>query len=264
MRGSTPCAGPEVQKYGGNTSCLEVICGEQRLIFDAGTGIRYLGNQMLKDGALDIDIFLTHTHLDHVCGMPFFKPFYQAENSFRIHSGHSSFGSCTKDALKNMMVAPLLPMDVDVFNAEIEFSDFPCGDQIDLDGGVTLKTVALHHPNGATGYRIEFNGKSICYMTDTEHRPGQLDQKIVNCIQGTDIFIYDSTYTDEEFARVPAYGHSTWEEGVRLADAAGAKCFVAFHHDPDHDDDFMDRVASDLEAMRPGSVVAQEGLVLRP
>jgi phosphoribosyl 1,2-cyclic phosphodiesterase len=264
VRGSTPCPGPDVAKYGGNTSCLEVFCGDQRIIFDAGTGLRYLGNQLVKEGPCDIDIFLTHTHLDHVCGMPFFKPFYSTENKFRIHSGHSSFGSCTKDALKNMMVAPLLPMDVEVFNADIDFTDFPCGKQIELPNGVLLKTVSLNHPNGATGYRIEFNGKSICYITDTEHSLDHMDKSLCEFITDADVFIYDSTYTDEEYPRFASFGHSTWQEGTRLANAANVKTFVAFHHDPDHDDAFMDQVAVDLEEARPGSVVAQEGMVLRP
>ncbi|TNE59722.1 MAG: MBL fold metallo-hydrolase [Alphaproteobacteria bacterium] len=264
VRGSTPCAGPEVQKYGGNTSCLEITCGGKRLIFDAGTGIRYLGNEMVKEGALETDIFLTHTHLDHVCGLPFFKPFYSAANEFRLYSGHSTFGCCTKDALKNMMVAPLLPMDVDVFSADLQFVDFPCGDNIELEGGIVIKTAPLNHPNGATGYRIEYGGRSICYITDTEHVVGKPDQNILSLIQGADVFIYDATYTDEEFAVLPPFGHSTWQEGVRLADAAGVQCYVAFHHDPDHDDDFMDQVATDLEQMRPGSLVAREGMVLTP
>ncbi|TNE39441.1 MAG: MBL fold metallo-hydrolase [Alphaproteobacteria bacterium] len=264
VRGSTPCAGPEVQKYGGNTSCLEITCGTKRLIFDAGTGLRYLGNEMVKEGAQNTDIFLTHTHLDHVCGMPFFKPFYSADNTFRIYSGHSTFGCCTKDALENMMVAPLLPMDVNVFSAEIDFVDFPCGGNLTLADDIVIRTAQLNHPNGATGYRIEYGGRSICYITDTEHKAGELDQNILNLIQGTDIFIYDSTYTDEELTRIPSYGHSTWEEGVRLAEAAGVGCFVAFHHDPDHDDEFMDQVATDLEKTRPGSLVAREGMVLTP
>lgn len=264
VRGSVPCSGPEVIKYGGNTACLEVRCGTRVLIFDAGTGIRYLGNELKQEQPLDLDIFLTHIHLDHVCGLPFFKPFYRKRNRFRVRSGCSTFGCCTKDALKNMMVAPLLPMDVDVFAAEIDFDDFTCGDTITLDPGIVIKSACLNHPNGATGYRIEYGGKSICYITDTEHVPGEIDETIRSFIEGADVFIYDSTYTDDEFASGPSYGHSTWQEGVRLANAASVGTCVAFHHDPDHDDSFMDQVALEMSAMRPGSVVAQEGMILRP
>ena len=264
VRGSVPCGGPDVQKYGGNTACVEISCGGKVLVFDGGTGIRYLGNHLAKQGPLDLDIFLTHTHLDHVCGLPFFKPFYDEANRFRLHSGHCSFGCTTHDALKNLMVAPLLPMDVEVFNAETEFSDFQSGDTIDLEGGISLKTKPLNHPNGCTGYRVEFEGQSICYITDVGHEEGKLDENVLALIKDCDIFIYDATYTDEELLTQPDFGHSTWQQGVRLADAAGAKTYVAFHHDPDHDDAFMDGVAKDLEAVRPGSHVAMEGLTLRP
>lgn len=264
VRGSVPCGGPDVQKYGGNTACLEIGCGDKVLVFDGGTGIRYLGNHLAKQGPLDLDIFLTHTHLDHVCGLPFFKPFYEKGNNFRLHSGNCSFGCTTHDALKNLMVAPLLPMDVEVFNAETEFCDFQTGDTIDLDGGISLKTRPLNHPNGCTGYRVEFEGRSICYITDVGHEDGKLDENVLALIKDCDIFIYDATYTDEELLTQPDFGHSTWQQGVRLAEAGGAKTYVAFHHDPDHDDDFMDGVAKDLEAARSGSHVAREGLTLRP
>jgi phosphoribosyl 1,2-cyclic phosphodiesterase len=101
-------------------------------------------------------------------------------------------------------------------------------------------------------------------VTDTEHVPGQLDKNILNLVRDADLFIYDSTYTDEEFPRFVSWGHSTWQQGARLANAANVKTFVIFHHDPSHDDDAMDRIAAEAEAVRPGTVVAREGLILRP
>lgn len=265
VRGSIPCGGPEVQKYGGNTSCLEIRCGSKLLIFDGGSGIRYLGNELVKHGTVEADIFLTHGHMDHVCGLPFFKPLYQSENCFRFHSAmESCCGKTTKSALSDLMTAPLLPVEVEIFNAKVSFFDFACGADVDFDGGIVVKTAQLNHPNGATGYRVDYQGKSICYITDTEHREGGLDQAIVDLVQGTDIFIYDAMYTDEEYPKYKGFGHSTWQEGVRLADAAKVKTFAAFHHDPDHDDDFMDALAIELEAKRPGSQIAREGLVLKP
>jgi phosphoribosyl 1,2-cyclic phosphodiesterase len=129
---------------------------------------------------------------------------------------------------------------------------------------VTVKTAPLNHPNNATGYRIEAGGKAICYVTDTEHVIGQPDRAVLGLVAGADIMIYDATYTDEEYPNFVGWGHSTWQEGVRLADAAGVKLFVAFHHDPNHGDAVMDRIAADLEKARPGSVVAREGMILRP
>jgi phosphoribosyl 1,2-cyclic phosphodiesterase len=129
---------------------------------------------------------------------------------------------------------------------------------------VTLRTAPLNHPNRATGYRIEYQGKSICYVTDTEHVPGAPDANVLSLIDGADLVIYDSTYTDEEYPRFKGWGHSTWQEGARLCDAAKAKRLVIFHHDPAHDDAFMDGIAADAERVRPGTVVAREGLTLSP
>ena len=111
---------------------------------------------------------------------------------------------------------------------------------------------------------IEFAWRALCYVTDTEHTPGRPDDTILDLIEGADIVIYDSTYTDAEYPNFVGWGHSTWQEGVRLAEAAGVRTFVAFHHDPNHDDAAMDAIAQALGAARPGSIVAREGMVLRP
>ena len=130
--------------------------------------------------------------------------------------------------------------------------------------GVRVRTVALNHPQGATGFRVEHGGRSICYVTDTEHTPGALDRNILGLIGSADVVIYDSNYTDAEYAAHKGWGHSTWREGIRLCDAAHVKTFVAFHHDADHDDAYMDWLALEIEGARPGSIVAREGMVIRP
>ncbi|SLN20129.1 MBL fold metallo-hydrolase [Oceanibacterium hippocampi] len=265
VRGSIACSAPNVCKYGGNTSSLEIRCGDHILMFDAGSGMRYLGNDLMRRGGpVDIDLFLTHTHFDHVCGIPFFVPFFVPGNSFRFWSGHLLPRLTLKRVLKELMMAPLFPVPIEILQADIAFRDFHAGETVEPKPGITVRTARLNHPDGATGYRVEFQGKSICYLTDTEHVLGHPDPRILALIEGADIVIYDSMYTDETFKPKIGWGHSTWQEGVRLADAAGVKTFVAFHHDPDHDDTFMDGIAEALEARRPGSIVAREGLVLRP
>jgi len=148
---------------------------------------------------------------------------------------------------------------LDVFHAVIDFSDFNAGDTLDLGDGITVKTTPLNHPNGATGYRVEFAGKSICYVTDTEHVPGSPDQNILGLIKDADLVIYDSTYADEEFPQFVGWGHSTWQEGVRLCQAAGAKQLAIFHHDPGRDDDALDRIAAAAAGRFTGAFVAREG-----
>jgi phosphoribosyl 1,2-cyclic phosphodiesterase len=125
-----------------------------------------------------------------------------------------------------------------------------------------VRTGLLNHPNRATGYRIECAGRSICYITDTEHRPGVRDRNVCELVRGADVMIYDSTYTDAEYPRYVGWGHSTWQEGVRVADEAGVGRLVVFHHDPSHDDETMDGIANEVTRARPGTIVAREGMVL--
>lgn len=264
VRGSIACAGPEVQRYGGNTSCLEIMCSGRRLVFDGGTGVRYLGEHIVADGQKDIDLLLTHSHIDHVVGLPFFTPLFRQDTTCRIWSGHLAGGMSTLGAIGNLMNAPLFPVPPEIFQADVQYKDFEAGDVLKPHEGIVIRTAALNHPNGATGYRVEHKGKSIAYVTDTEHREDGLDQSILGLIENADIFIYDATYSDEEYPASRGFGHSTWQEGVRLADAASVDLYVAFHHDPSHDDDFMDQVARDLEKARPGSIVAREGETLFP
>ncbi len=264
VRGSIACPGPEMNGYGGDTSCLEVVCGDNRLILDAGTGLRKLGLSLAANGACDADLFFTHTHFDHVCGLPFFAPLFMPGNRIRLWAGHLKPEYSLKQVLVEMMMAPLFPVPPEIFQAEVTYNDFNCGAVMTPREGVTVRTTPLNHPNRATGYRIEFNGHSICYITDTEHFEDGVDSKIVDLVAGADLVIYDSTYTDDEYPRFKGFGHSTWQEGVRLVEAANAKTLVIFHHDPSHDDDFMDSVAAEAEAMRPGTLVAREGMILRP
>jgi len=264
VRGSIACSGPRTARYGGNTSSLEVRCGERMLLFDAGTGLRYLGNS-LSDSPVDADLFLTHTHFDHVCGLPFFRPFFQPQNRFRLWAGHLAEGMTLRRVLGEFMMAPLFPVPPDVFKAKIEYRDFESGETLPLPGaqGITVRTAALNHPDGATGYRVEYAGRSVCYLTDTEHVPGAPDRHILELIAGADLVIYDSMYTDAEYQTYVGWGHSTWQEGVRLCRAAGAKRLAVFHHDPEHDDDMLDGVAREVAKELPGSIVARDGLVVQ-
>ena len=264
VRGSIACPGESHSRYGGNTSCLEARCGEHLLVFDAGTGLRLLGEHLGGRIALSGDLFLTHTHLDHVVGLPFFGPLYCPETRFRLWAGHLQPDLTLHQAMSQFMVAPLFPVPPEIFAGNITFHDFSAGETLEPQPNVRLRTAALNHPNRATGYRIEFDERSVCYVTDTEHVPGQPDENILGLIEGADILIYDSSFTDDEFPSYQNWGHSTWQEGVRLAERAGVKRLVIFHHDPTHDDAFMDQVARDAEKARPGTLVAREGMVLSP
>lgn len=271
VRGSISCSGADYARYGGNTSCLEVTAGGRRLIFDAGTGIRPLGLELARQAPVDLDIYFTHTHLDHISGLTFFAPLFDKRNSVRLWAGHLKPPDTLKQVVKNLMQAPLYPVTPDIFQAQVQFREFSSGDILSC-GDIAMRTTPLNHPNGASGYRVEHAGKSICYITDTEHSGGGPDTAIVDLCRGADVMIYDSSYSDAEYPRYKGWGHSTWQEGVRVADAAGVGTLAIFHHDPSHDDAFMDGVAREAAAARPGTapgglprvLVAHEGLTLSP
>ena len=264
VRGSLPCPGQSTERYGGNTSCLELHCGENLFVLDGGSGMRPLGMHLVSGIAVDADIFYTHTHLDHVIGFPFFVPFFSPNNKFRLHAGHLLPDYSLRGVLEMMLTPPLFPVPLDIVQAKLSFNDFQAGETIEPRPGVTVHTTMLNHPNNSTGYRFEYRGKSICYVTDTEHVEGERDQNIVNLIRKADIVIYDCTYTDDEYPLFRSWGHSTWQEGIRLCDAAEAKKLVIFHHEPSHSDDFMDALKKEAEQIRPGTVVAYEGMILTP
>jgi len=263
VRGSIACPGPKTVRYGGNTSCLEVRCGPHLLILDAGTGLRGL-DATLGGAAFDADLLMTHTHLDHVSGWPYFRTLSRPEARLVAWSGHLKPPHTPESVLDRFLRDPVTPLRRANLTATVAWRTFTVGETLEPRPGIVVRTAALNHPNGATGYRIEYAGRSICYVTDTEHVPGEPDRNVLGLIEGADIVVYDATYTDAEFPKFVTWGHSTWEEGVRLCNAAGVKTYVVFHHDPGHDDDTMDAIAADLERMRPGSVVAREGMVLRP
>jgi phosphoribosyl 1,2-cyclic phosphodiesterase len=263
VRGSIACPGPETIRYGGNTACIEVRCGDRVIIFDAGTGLRALGNALVRDKKRpDIDIFLTHCHLDHVIGMPFFAPFFADGRRIRIWAGNLLPAESVERVMRKMMSSPLFPVQVEIFKAAIEFHDFHSGDILRPYDDIVLQTAALDHPDGASGYRLEFGGRIFSLISDTEGFPGKRDRELVSLAKGADLIVYDATFTEDEISSRVGWGHSTWARGVRLADEAGAKQLCLFHHDPSHDDEFMDALAAEANDARPGTITAREGQII--
>lgn len=263
VRGTLPTPGPDTVHYGGNTSCVEVEIGRRSVIFDAGSGIKKLGDRLeAQGGPIETDILFSHCHMDHVCGVPFFGPFYDARHRVRLWAGNLLPNGRLETAIRALMSPPLFPIEIEAFNAKVEFLDFRAGEPLDLGGGIKVRTGLLNHPGGATGYRLECAGKSIAYITDTEHKPNELDKTVLSLAQNADLMIYDCTFTEEEFPRHVGWGHSTWQQATKLANAAYAKKLAIFHHDPDHDDSFMRVVETDAAKAHRGAFVAREGLVL--
>ena len=263
VRGSIACPGPATMRYGGNTACVEVRCGDRLVIFDGGTGIRELGDSLIASAqAIDADILLSHCHIDHVSGLPFFAPFFSDKNRFRLAAGHLRPQGSLESALRALMSHPLFPVEVEIFRADMAYRDFAAGETFDLGNGIRVRTVALDHPGGATGYRLDFDGRSLVYLTDNEIRPSGPHAALLDLVRDADVAIYDCTYTDAEIGAKSGWGHSSWRQGIGFAQQAGIKSLWLFHHAPEHDDAAMDRIAEEARAAWPQARVATEGATI--
>ncbi len=266
VRGSIPCPGPETVRYGGNTSCIEMRVNGERLIFDGGTGLRELGQHMLNEGQpVKASMFFTHSHWDHIQGFPFFVPAILPSNQFEIYGVISPNGATIEQRLNDQMLHPNFPVPLQIMQAQLKFCDLSIGETVSI-GDITITNTLLNHPGEAVGYRVEWNGMAATYITDTEHFPDRLDENVLYLAQNADVMIYDCTYTDAEYnsetSSKVGWGHSTWQEAVKLAKAANVKKLIVFHHDPLHDDDFMDEIGRKASAAFPNSDVAYEGMIL--
>jgi len=266
VRGSIPCPGPHTVRYGGNTPCVEMQVGGKRLVFDGGTGLHVLGQSLLSKMPVDAHIFFTHSHWDHMQGFPFFTPGFVKGNTFHIYGAIAPDGSTVEQRLNDQMLHPNFPVPLQIMQANLDFSDVIPGQSIHIND-ITVETVALNHPGEAVGYRVNWRGGAAVYMTDTEHFPDRLDENVLWLARNADILIYDCTYTNEEY-HLPTHpkigwGHSTWQEAVKVAKAASVKTLVIFHHDPSHDDDFLDLVGEEAVQKFPGAIMAREGMVLQ-
>jgi phosphoribosyl 1,2-cyclic phosphodiesterase len=263
VRGSIPCPGSDTVRYGGNTSCVEMQVGGERLIFDGGTGLRILGESMLTEMPVQAHLFFTHTHWDHIQGFPFFVPAFVKGNRFSIYAIPAPNGATIKQRLHDQMLHPNFPVPLQIMQADLQFYDLEIGETIKI-GELVIETARLNHPGEAVGYRVNWRGLSAAYITDTEHFPDRLDENVLRLSREADVAIIDTTYTDEEYydeklSKV-GWGHSTWQEAVKIAKAAKVKQLVLFHHDPSHNDDFLDRLGEQATLAYPNAMLAKEGL----
>ena len=263
VRGSIACPGPSSIRYGGNTPCIEVRCGEHVLVFDAGTGLRPLGLELIKDkNVRNVDIFITHCHLDHVVGLPFFAPLFRKGYRVRVWAGNLLPANSIERVMRGLMSSPLFPIQIEIFKAAIEFHDFRSGDVLRPHENVVLRTAPLDHPDASNGYRLEYGGRTFALVSDTEGFPGKCDNDLLSLADHADLAVYDATYTEDEIVSRIGWGHSTWLRGIRLAEKANVKHLCLFHHDPSHDDDFMDKLAAEADDVRAGTVTAREGQII--
>lgn len=265
VRGSIPSPGKEYLKYGGNTACVEIRAADRILIIDAGSGLKPLGNRLLAEMPLEAHLFISHYHWDHIQGLPFHAPLYVPGNRYHFY-GEGRGRLSLRRILAGQMRYPYFPVTLEVFQAQLRFHTIRAGEVISL-GPVQVQTASLNHPQDATAYRVNYAGKSVVYCSDNEHDVRMLPETAA-LIRGTDLLIYDAAYTDDEYnGRTGAgakkgWGHSTWDEAIRVAQRLHAQRLVIFHHDAMHTDRVTDRLLQQARRKFRALEAAREGVTI--
>ena len=251
VRGSIPSPAAENLGYGGNTSCVEVRAGNQIFILDAGSGIRQLGRELANEferSRFEATLLISHTHWDHIQGLPFFQPAYSGASSIRIVGG-AEMAANFRQAFSNQMSPMHFPVPLSHLIGVEQIGALAHG--ANSFGGTEVRSIALNHPGGCTGFRLDAAGGSIAYLPD--HEPygrgasdhyGSAEAALIQFVRQVDVLVLDSQYTNAEYPTRVGWGHGCLEESVRLAMRADVRELVLFHHDPDHDDATIDSMVN--------------------
>jgi len=266
-RGSIPTPGPTTVRYGGNTSCVEVRDSTgSLLVLDAGTGLRELGISLMNSNGsrpFSIDLLLSHLHWDHIQGIPFFRPAYDPNSTLRIRGPEQS--RPLKELLGMGMDDPFFPVDIDDLPAKLKIGELHDGSDEQI-GRYRVRAVRIFHPAPALAYRIEADGRSVVYATDTEDPFSGSVNPVIALAEGADTLIHDAQFIQSDYK--PTWGHSTITSAIEVAAKAGVKRLILYHHDPDRSDDALDHIGREAQRtgreLSPGLevLVAREGLEL--
>ncbi len=268
VRGSIASPGPDTAEVGGNTSCVEVQCAGERIVLDAGTGLRRLGDAMMREGKpAEATLLLSHFHWDHIQGLPFFVPAYVPTSRLTVVGSSDGRGSL-RDKLSRQMTEPHFPVQLDDLAAELAYKEVRADQPFEV-GDVRVRAARLNHPGGVYAYRLEHGGRSLVFATDTEHY-ACIDPTLLALARGADMLIYDAQYTPAEYAGAPSaggrskvgWGHSTYVAGAELANAAGIGKLVLFHHDPQRTDAGVEEIEGLARELFADTTAAREGMCL--
>ncbi len=264
VRGSLPVCGSEFERYGGNTTCIRILREKANriAILDAGTGIRKLGKELIEEGISQnvINIVFSHFHWDHIQGFPFFGPAYNPQQKIGILAlGRQGKIHDLKGIFSQQMQEEYFPIQMETMGAEFEF--YAYGEKETIYGAHVRAIPQFHKQiGGSYGFRLDDEGVSLVVCTDIEHLDG-IDPRIVEFARDADLLIHDGQYTTEEYEQhFRGWGHSPWEHAVEVAQKAHVKRLIITHHDPDHNDKFLDRLESQCRQLFPNSDFAKEGM----
>ncbi len=268
VRGSTPCQSDDIRRYGGNTSCVSIDApGQEPLLLDMGTGLRYYGKKVATDRLFRGSCLLTHLHWDHVQGLPFFTPLLREGSTLDVYGPAQDDGRSLDEVVSCTIRPPLFPVSVDELPGSVNFHD--TADAEFSIGAYNVMARLVPHLGPTLGFRVEWQGRSVAYLSDHQQpfdgsfsaSPGALE-----LVEGVDLLIHDAQYTQAEFKVKATWGHCTVDYAVWLASQAGVKQLALFHHDPARRDDDLDDLlccAVKAGALRGVDVIAaSEGLVV--
>jgi len=261
-RGSEPVSGSAYCKYGGRTSCYGLETPEGIIILDAGSGIVPLGrtlNHMKK--IPPIDIFFTHFHMDHVMGLPLFRPLYRKDATVCLWADGTRSGEW-QQTIKTIAGKPIWPVEITEAGASITFEDLPTPGTILKRWGVNISWCVLRHPQTSLSYKIEVGGKTVVLATDREYKEEDLDEGFIQFCDGSDILIHDAQYLPEEYPDHWGWGHSTWEQAAITAKKASVGELILTHHDALHTDKKIDAIVKKAKKIFPRTRAAREDMVL--
>ncbi len=263
VRGSIPTADSDKDRIGGDTSCVEFApANGTHIVFDGGTGIRGLGNHIgrLHNTSYDIHLFLSHTHWDHIIGLPFFAPLHQPFANILIY-GPKRAGNSLESNIRCLFTAPFFPLELDKINANLTFIELDTG-RYNFSDGAVVHCTSHPHPNGAMSYRVEVGGITVAYVTDIEHHKEKLVPSVVELCRDADALVHDSHFHREDLPFHRSWGHSSWEECTTLAREARVKSLYLFHYSPNYTDfdvfDMEQRAREDF----PHTTAAYQGLTV--
>lgn len=259
-RGSYPQCGDNYREFGGHTSCISLQTGDNLYIIDAGSGLGKLAPLVQEKNLKKAHLFLSHLHMDHICGIPSFRPLWNQDFEVHVYCANEvsgAFGGASA-ALNTYFSPPYFPVSWKDFPAKQIHLDFNIGESLSPERGCKVETILLNHPGGACGYRFILEGKSIVYLSDTNHTDG-IFESLVSFSQGADLVIYDSTFDTCQHKKFPHYGHSTWEKACELAIESRCKRLALHHHDYDKTDTELQDVERQSQERFAGAFAARCG-----
>jgi len=261
VRGSVPTPDRDYSQFGGNTSCIQITFATGRIaILDAGTGIRNLGNDLIKNSHEqydNINIILSHTHWDHIQGFPYFEPAYDTRRNITISiCGKERMGKDLESLFATQMQNDFFPVPLEKMGAKFTFLQ-PDITTYEHPRGIKLVATKYSHRGDAYGYRVEEGDKTLVYCTDVEHKDG-IDPNVVALSRNADLLIHDAQYTPEELKQKRGWGHSSWVQAIEVAKQARVKKLALFHHDPEHNDAFLSNMEKECQKLFPNAFLARE------